>query len=142
MPIASDVGGKPVLRPMYGSAVRFHLMKTGKKLIHLSNDLSFVREVHIVVRIRDQDDTGARHAAPEGIGPGGTACCVVRNQTGFAVRFVGRKAVPIVRAGIYSKCGNRNACVLLCAEVEGGIYRRAWRYSIPPAALSSGHDRE
>jgi deferrochelatase/peroxidase EfeB len=69
-------------------------MKTGKKLIHLSNDLSFVGEVHIVVRIRDQDDAGARHAAPEGIGLGRTACSVVRNQSGFAVRLVGRKAVP------------------------------------------------
>src|SRR5439155_5834208 len=60
-----------------GIAVRFHLMKTGKKLVHLSNDLSFVGEVHIVVRIRDQDDTGARHSAPEGICPGRTACSVV-----------------------------------------------------------------
>lgn len=81
---------------MYGIAVRFHSMKTGKKLIHLSNDLSFVGEVHIVIRIRDQDDTGARHAAPEGIGPGCTPCSVVGYQSGFAGRITGRKAVPVV----------------------------------------------
>ena len=60
-------------------AVRFHLRKTGKKLIHLGNDLCFVGEVQIVVRIPDQDDAGARHAAPERIGPGCTARSVVRN---------------------------------------------------------------
>ena len=119
-----------MFRPMYGFAIRFHSIKTGKKLVHLSNDLSFAGEVQIVLRIRDQDDTSARHAAPEGIGPGGTACCVVRNQSGFAIRLVGRKAVPVVRAGIYSKCGNRNACVLLCAEGERGTYRNLFLTSV------------
>ena len=69
-------------------------METGKKLVHLSNDLSFVGEVHIVARIRDQDDTGARHAAPEGIGLGGTARCVVRNQSGFAVAACWQESGP------------------------------------------------
>ena len=47
-------------------------METGKKLIHLSHDLSFVGEVHIVVRVRDPDHTRAGHAASKGICPGVT----------------------------------------------------------------------
>jgi hypothetical protein len=35
-----------------------------------------------------------------------------------------------VRAGIYSKCGNRNACVLLCAEGERGTYRNLFLTSV------------
>jgi hypothetical protein len=98
---------------MFGITVGFHLMETGKKFIHLSNDLSFVGEVNIVVRIWYQDDTRARHAAPEGIGPGRTACSVVGNQSGFAVRLVGRKAVPVVR--IYIASAGTGMLVYFCA---------------------------
>lgn len=65
--------------------------------------------------------------AVEGIGPGVTARCVVRDQSGFADRIFRRKAVPVVWAGVDREHGNRNGGVLLHAEGERGPNRRAQR---------------
>src|SRR5580700_7405852 len=93
-----------------------------QKLLHFIDNLSFIRAVDVMVRVGDTHHAGARDAAAKGIGPGLTACYVVRDQSGFTGWVVGRKAVPVVRTGVDSECGDRNARVLLCAEVERGRY--------------------
>jgi hypothetical protein len=60
-----------------------------------------------MVRVGNTHYMGSGHTAGEGIGPGGTACYVVRNQSGFTSRVVGRKAVPVMRTGVDSECGKR-----------------------------------
>src|SRR5882762_3719672 len=98
--------------------VTFRSMECGKKFFHFSNGFGFVGVVHVVVRVWNPDDSGARYAAAKGVGPGITARCVVRYKRSFAIRVVGRKAVPVVRAGIDGKHGNTNVRVLLGTKVE------------------------
>lgn len=87
-----------------------------EEVIHLADDLSFVAEVHIVIGIWDHDDAGARHAAAEIVSPFGTACFVVRDQSGFARAI--RQPIPVVRAGIDGEGGNGNASVLCMPKLS------------------------
>jgi hypothetical protein len=56
-------------------------MKAGEECVNLGDNLSFVGEVHVVIGVRDHDDSCTWHSMLEVIGPFGAAYFIVCDQS-------------------------------------------------------------
>jgi len=56
-------------------------MKACKERVHLSDDLSFIAEVNIMIGVRDHENVSGWYSALEVIGPGSAAYFIVCDQS-------------------------------------------------------------
>jgi hypothetical protein len=65
-------------------------MKACKERVHLSDDLSFIAEVNIMIGVRDHENLSGWYSTLEVIGPGSAAYFIVCDQSRLP-------ACPVIR---------------------------------------------
>ena len=72
-------------------------MKACKERVHLSDDLSFIAEVNIMIGVRDHENVSGWYSALEVIGPG-SATDAARSVEQVAERIAALLAQPVSKA--------------------------------------------